>query len=271
MGASAREWERFGREDAYFGVLSQEEYRRENLDDATRARFFESGEAHVGWVLGRIRDRRGAEFSPSSVLDYGCGVGRVVLGFAQEAERAVGVDVSRSMLAEARRNAQARGLTNLDLVEPPSLDSMAAEFDLVHCGMVLQHIARREGLKILDRLLGLVAPGGVAVLQVPFGVSHRTASAFSRAMRLPLAHNIVNLVGRRPWSYPYMEMNVYSSDRLLGSVLDQEMQVIDLILERDEPARWRYDSCWLFASRPASSGGSSRRWSSATERANQPL
>jgi ubiquinone/menaquinone biosynthesis C-methylase UbiE len=271
MGASAREWERFGREDAYFGVLSQEQYRRDNLDDATRARFFESGETHVAWVLGRIRDRTGAEFSPRSVLDYGCGVGRVVLGFAEEAERAVGVDVSRSMLAEARRNAEARGLTNVDLVEPPSLDSMAAEFDLVHCGMVLQHIPRREGLRILDRLLGIVRPGGVAVVQVPFGVSHWTASAFSHAMRLPLAHNLVNLVRRRPWSYPYMEMNLYSSDLLLRSVLDQQMQVLDLMLERDEPSRWRYDSCWLFASRPASSQGTSGHWPRASERASRPL
>lgn len=271
MGASAREWERFGREDPYFGVLSQEEYRQKNLDDTTRARFFESGETHAAWVLGRIRERVGPEFAPRSVLDYGCGVGRVLLGFAKQSERALGVDVSPSMLAEASRNAEVRGLRNVEFAEPPALEAAAPEFDLVHCGMVLQHIPRPEGLKILDRLLGLVGPGGVAVLQVPFGVSHWTASAFSRAMRLPLAHNIVNLVGRRPWSYPYMEMNVYSSDRLLRSVLDQEMQVIDLILERDEPARWRYDSCWLFASRPASSAGSSRRWSSATERANQPL
>lgn len=250
MGASAREWERFGREDPYFGVLSQEEYRRKNLDETARARFFDSGESHTAWVLERIRDRMDAEFYPRKVLDYGCGVGRVLIGFAKESERALGVDVSRSMLAEARRNAEARGLTNVDLAEPPSLASEAPDFDLVHCGMVLQHIPRREGLRILDRLLGLVSPGGVAVVQVPFGVSHWTASAFSHAMRIPLAHNLVNLLGRRPWSYPYMEMNLYSADRLLRSVLDQEMEVLDLTLQEGAPARWRYDSCWLFATRP---------------------
>ena len=251
MGASAREWERFGREDAYFAVVSQEQYHRENLDDAARERFFESGRAHADWILGRIRGRVRDGYSPRSVLDYGCGVGRVLLPLAKDADRALGVDVSPSMLAEARRNAEQQGLANLELAEPPALASHAAKYELVHCGLVLQHIPNRDGWGVLDQLLGLVAPGGVAVIQVPFRVSHWTATAFSKAMRIPFAHNLVNLVGRRPWDYPYMEMNLYSADRLLSAVLDQDMRVLDLWLERGGDPRWRYDSCWLFARRPA--------------------
>jgi 2-polyprenyl-3-methyl-5-hydroxy-6-metoxy-1,4-benzoquinol methylase len=251
MGASAKQWEKFGRDDAYFGVLSHDQFRAENLDEEARERFFASGTRYVDWMRGRIRDQVGEDFEPSSVLDYGCGVGRVLIPLAQNADRAVGVDVSPSMLAEARKNARERGLGKADFVEPPALDSLKPEFDLVHCALVLQHIPVRDGEAICDKLVGLVAPGGVAVIQIPFRVSHWTASLFSRAMRIPLAHNFVNLLGRRPWSYPYMEMNIYSSDRLLRTMLDQGLVVFDVMLERGEGGRWRYDSCWLFARRPA--------------------
>jgi 2-polyprenyl-3-methyl-5-hydroxy-6-metoxy-1,4-benzoquinol methylase len=253
MGASSGQWERFAREDAYFGVVSQDQFRHENLDEEARERFFATGSTYVDWVLGRIRRHAGADYQPRTVLDYGCGVGRVLMPLAEQAERAVGVDVSPSMLAEARRNADARELTEqVDLIEPSGMAALAPEFDLVHTALVLQHIPVRDGEAIRDTLLSLVAPGGIAVLQIPFVVSHWTGSAFSRLMRVPFAHNLVNLAGRRPWSYPYMEMNVYRTDRLLAAVLDQEMTVLDLVMERGGGnARWRYDSCWLFARRPA--------------------
>ncbi len=252
MGASSRQWERFAREDAYFGVVSREEYRRENLDGQARERFFATGTSYVDWMLARIRDRAGGAFEPHAVLDYGCGVGRVLMPLAERADKAVGVDVSPSMLSEARRNADERGLEHVDLIEPSALGTLAPEFDLVHSALVLQHIPLRQGEAIRDTLLSLVGPGGIAVLQVPFAVSHWTASAFSRVMRVPFAHNLVNLIGRRPWSYPYMEMNVYRTDRLLKAVQDRGMTVLDLVLERGAgDGRWRYDSCWLFARRPA--------------------
>jgi 2-polyprenyl-3-methyl-5-hydroxy-6-metoxy-1,4-benzoquinol methylase len=251
MRASSKQWEQFAREDAYFGVVSLDEYRRENLDEEARERFFATGTTYVDWMLGRIRARTGADCEPRSVLDYGCGVGRVLMPLAAGAERAVGVDVSPSMLAEARRNADDRELTGIELVQPSALGTLAPEFELVHTALVLQHIPVRDGEAIRDTLLSLVAPGGVAVIQVPYQVSHWTATAFCRAMRVPGAHNLVNLVGRRPWSYPYMEMNVYDTGRLLTAVLDQGMTLLDLVPERGVGGRWRYDSCWLFARRPA--------------------
>lgn len=44
-----------------------------------------------------------ASFAPTSVLDAGCGTGRVALELARRGIEVVGVDVSGSMLAEARR------------------------------------------------------------------------------------------------------------------------------------------------------------------------
>ena len=60
------------------------------------------------------------------------------------AERVVGVDVSPSMLAEARRNCDARGARNVELLAADRLGTLAPEFDLVHSFIVLQHIPPRH-------------------------------------------------------------------------------------------------------------------------------
>src|SRR4051794_32833874 len=101
MHDHAEQWERFGRVDPYYGVYSTDEFRRENLDDAALDRFFASGQEHVGRVLEAARRVAGPGFAPTSILDHGCGVGRLVVPFARGADRVVGVDVSPSMLAEA--------------------------------------------------------------------------------------------------------------------------------------------------------------------------
>ena len=49
----------------------------------------------------------------------------------------------------------------------------------------------------------------------------------------------------------YVETPTNHMHVTLSAVLDQDMRVLDLWLERGADPRWRYDSCWLFARRPA--------------------
>ena len=56
------------------------------------------------------------------------------------------MDVSPSMLAEARRNCEAHGVANVSLVPVRrQLSGAEGEFDLVHSYIVLQHIEIRRG------------------------------------------------------------------------------------------------------------------------------
>lgn len=76
------------------------------------------------------------------VLDVGCGVGRWSLPLAEAGAVVTGIDLSATMIAEAARRAEARGVDKRCLflqqdVAAPELDSC---FDLILCVTVLQHV-----------------------------------------------------------------------------------------------------------------------------------
>ena len=226
-----REWEKWGQQDPYFGVLTCERFRSTQLDVAARAEFFASGHWHAQCVLASCRHYIDSAFAPRRILDFGCGVGRVLIPFAAVAEHVVGVDVSMSMLAEARRNCAELGLANVQLVlSDDDLSQVQGEFDLVHSAIVLQHIEVPRGRSLFRRLIDCLAPGGVAALQLTYGKSYhpdtlgQPASVAARPAPQPTATTLSRLLRRgagaedeerartpeTPAADPAMQMNPYN-------------------------------------------------------------
>jgi SAM-dependent methyltransferase len=168
------EWEKWGETDPYFGVLTHPRFRSGSMTEQDKVEFFESGVRHVESIMSAVERSFGGNISIGTVLDFGCGVGRLVMPFAEHATSVLGLDVSLSMLAEARRNCSDKGLTNVELLESnDSLDTIQNRyFDLVHSFIVLQHIDPRRGLRIIESLLASVAPGGVAAIHLTFARSY---------------------------------------------------------------------------------------------------
>jgi ubiquinone/menaquinone biosynthesis C-methylase UbiE len=215
----ARQWERYGALDPYFGVLSEPDYHRAQLDEAARERFFASGRRHVDELIAAARACAGVDFEPRRPLDYGCGVGRLTLPLAERCERVYGMDVSPSMLHEAERNARRSGLGNIEWVAAERLERLRGEYDLVCSFLVFQHIPVREGERIFAELVHGLRAGGFGVIHVCVRPSHRLGGAYHWAMKtVPLAYNLANLARGRAWSYPHMQMNSYSLTRL-GALL----------------------------------------------------
>lgn len=229
---SDREWERLGQRDPYYGVLSQDRFRSDRVNDDSLREFFKSGQDHIDFVLETIRTSVDPNFSPSSALDFGCGVGRCSIPLARVCQSVVGVDVSESMLQEARRNCKERSILNLELVQSDDeLSSVSDSFDLIHSFLVFQHIPPRRGERIFARLIELLSGDGVAAVQF---VYHRSDPAVVRRMgtlrrRVPLLHNFVNLLYGKPFADPLMEKNAYDLNHLF--VILQEHGVGKLHVE----------------------------------------
>lgn len=219
------DWDELARREPYFAVLTDRRYLGK-LDDAARREFFASGEADVA----RLFALAGEPARPRAALDFGCGVGRLTLALAKRAERVVGCDVSPEMTTLARKNAAEAGITNATFAQ--SLDQLRDQrFDFIVSLIVFQHIPTREGLRMLEELLALLAPGGVAVLHFSL---RRPGSALRRAMRriranVPLIHRVAQWWEGDELRLPYMQMNEYDPaevQRRVRAATGAEAQVI---------------------------------------------
>ena len=95
------------------------------------------------------------------VLDVGCGVGRWSRLLAARGAEVTGVDLSPTMIGEARRRAAAAGLAErcrFEVQDSSSLD-LGARFDLVLGVTMLQHILDRDALRAaVQRIARHVTP-----------------------------------------------------------------------------------------------------------------
>ncbi|AGX88348.1 class I SAM-dependent methyltransferase [Candidatus Symbiobacter mobilis] len=231
MGTDS-EWEQWGQRDPYYGVITHPKFRRDNFDETARSEFFESGQCHVQHILATCRQQIDSTFKPSRILDFGCGVGRLLIAFSAQAVQVVGLDVSDSMLSEARRNCEEIGVRNVVLIKSDDdLTLLEGTFDMIHSTIVFQHIQPQRGLRLFARLLGYLAPSGIGTIQITYakamyapnlGAAPSTASLTVSNVWSNLSSTLKRFIINdllSGFSYsrkdPEMQMNVYNLNQLM--------------------------------------------------------
>ena len=211
-----KEWEKFGKHDPYFGVLTHEKFQKTNMTEQNREEFFATGEHYIDHVQAKIRRHIDPNFEIGRALDFGCGVGRLVIPLASIAHEVTGVDVSSSMLREAQVNCDARKIGNVLFAKSDDdLSSIKGKFNFVHSTLVFQHIPVRRGEIIFKNLIKHLDDNGVCVLQFTYGKETLLRKLIPLIKRyIPLSSNIANLLKGRKFSFPQMEMNAYDLNRL---------------------------------------------------------
>lgn len=226
MSSTDEAWCEWGRRDPYFAVITDPKFRQSRLGEAEMQEFFQSGERHVAHVAALVRRLLGdARFAPARALDFGCGVGRVVVPLAGVAQEVVGVDISEAMLEEARRNCAQRGIGNVRFVlSDDTLSQVEGGFDFVHSFIVIQHLGVPQGRALFGRLVELVAPGGVGALHVTYAKAAHAAT-FGRPPEVVerARHGWIGAFARRlrpappadPGDDPLMQMNCHPLNDLM--------------------------------------------------------
>lgn len=210
-------WERWGQQDPYFAVLTEQKYRKVSIESA-KASFFESGQLHVADVLRKIEEHFGP-VSRGDALDFGCGVGRLSIPLAKEFNRVTGLDVSRAMLEEASKNLAERRIDNVDLVESDDVLSRLGDkrFNFIHTYIVLQHISAKRGYVIVRNLLRHLASGGTFFIHVCCRRNLplvRELVYFCKT-KIPGGYILFNMLQGKKISEPVMEGNEYDVGTLL--------------------------------------------------------
>ena len=99
-----------------------------------------------------------------TVSDVGTGTGFVAAGLAPQVKRVVAVDNSLAMLEVARKNLDALGITNVELLlgDMVSLPLQSASVDAAFANMVLHHATNPTA--VLREMTRIVKPGRVVAV-----------------------------------------------------------------------------------------------------------
>ena len=217
-------WQKWGRDDPYFGVLAEDRFAAAHIH-STRDEFFASGSADVSGMLARIEHHFGP-LARGRALDHGCGVGRLSLPLAGAFAEVVALDVAPAMLAEATANAELAGVTNIRFLPVPV----------------------RRGLAIIDALVDRLAPGGGFHLTV----SLRTDRGGKRwlywaSANIPGVKLWQNVCAGRAWNAPAMQMNDYPLGRIVARLAARGVTET-FVTTHAEP---RFATCSLIGRKPA--------------------
>jgi ubiquinone/menaquinone biosynthesis C-methylase UbiE len=122
----------------------------------------------------------GALIQPSdTVLDLGCGIGRVTRYVAPLCREIWAVDASETMLGFARRRLSDVPNVRFVLGRGTSLPDVSSEsIDLAYSLLTLQHVEREHAFLLLRELRRVLRPGGLAHLTFPNLLSDEYLRAF---------------------------------------------------------------------------------------------
>ena len=228
-------WEMFVDREPYFAVLTSPKYLRKNFTDVNEREFFQSGETVVDWVLRIIEQRLIPQFAPASILEYGCGVGRLAIPFARRPGSITAVDVSPTMLAVARGEAGRSGISHIRFQTAAEFQADDRVFDLVTCHSVFQQIAPDKGLILLRELIARIGPGGVGVFHFPYQLTSSRLVRMTRWMRsvLPGLNGVVNIARGVPFRDPFIPTCAYDLDAVLRAFARCSIDTTYILFEEE--------------------------------------
>jgi len=159
-----------------------------------------------------------------SVLELGCGMGRMTGAIADRAGRVVGVDISEGMLTHAIR--AVGGRPNVALVRTDGI-SLAPlrdrSFNLVLCNAVYQHLPSLEVVESYTREIGRVLrPDGVAL----FGLQSWTFSPY-RWLRAAAAWTLNYRGFRRLGVYSRTFLGVRLNERRVRTLFSEAGMAVE--------------------------------------------
>jgi len=161
-------WTHLGDKDAHYSVITNPQYRSENLA-SNIADFWQSGKVEATIAVDIFK-----RYQPDSNLkklicvEYGCGVGRVTFGLADYFSQTYGYDVSDSHLQHAEDTVKERKLDHISFNHrADSFMQPIEKCDLFYSKIVFQHNPPPIILCLIKQALTALNINGIAMFQVP--------------------------------------------------------------------------------------------------------
>lgn len=160
-----QDWDERARKDPFFYIAS---WRKDWNEEA----FFESGEQDYDRLVTGALARRGFLPDGKSMIELGCGAGRMTRAFARKFGSVTACDLSSEMLSRAQ--ALCRTEKNITWLQSNGTDLLSiasSSADFVFSYLVLQHMPKEEIVhSYIREMLRVLREGGLCLFQ--FNGSH---------------------------------------------------------------------------------------------------
>lgn len=166
------QWTLLGETEPHWSVLTNDEFKSDQLTEAAVDAFYRSGEDSAR-IIDLFEQRTGVKARHGVCLELGCGVGRITEHLAKRFDQVIGVDISPGNLKlcnERMAAVEAQNVTTRSVSGIEDFDALP-DFDFFYSVIVLQHNSPPIQKAILRTLLGKIRPGGGALFQIPTEMS----------------------------------------------------------------------------------------------------
>jgi len=229
-------WEAFAEREPFFAVFTHPNLLRANRTPNNEREFFDSGELLVDSIFHTIKRRLAFDFAPESILEYGCGPGRLAIPFALKAGSVTAVDRSPAMLDAARREAANQSVANIHFKTAAEFHAAKRKYDLVNSYLLFQRLPPSEGLALFRALLGCIGSGGIGAFQFLYRGAASPLVRVTRAARerVPILNGMANLLRHKPFDEPFIPSHTYDLDDIFRILVEERFENSHVVFEHHE-------------------------------------
>ena len=220
-----RHWDEFSRKDAMYAINTRPGKENGQWD---RCAFYQTGEREILRVQ-RYLGNKGYSLGGQKALDFGCGIGRLSVALGPHFDEVIGVDISPSMIAQARVEHNSKSNLSFVLNEVDNLAVFEeASFDFIYSNITLQHMAPKYAKRYIHEFVRLLKPDGLCLFQLPSRsrLDRENKSLFQKVSKFlgipPSLHRRILLLSNRlKWSIlrrPIMEMYGIPSQEVIACI-----------------------------------------------------
>lgn len=224
---SKSNWNDASRIDPFFAMTGRP------MSEWTLEEFLINGDVEVERVLHKA-SKYSLPAARESVLDFGCGIGRLARGFSRHFDRYVGVDISVGMIERARQfYADLPCCTFIVNAEDHLRIFPDRAFDFVYSFGVLQHVPSRAVVQsYLAEFLRVVTPRGLVVFQL-----HTDMTLRARLQPRRRLYNLLRSLGIESSTLTKLRLRPYDRYHVPESEVDAWVrQAGGAILEKESHA-----------------------------------
>jgi len=163
MNVAQADWELLAQMDPMWAICSDPAKAKGGWESED---FFTTGEEEINKVMFYLTSL-GVEIDyNSSVLDFGCGIGRLTRALGNRFKYVYGVDISPTMIERALAWTTDHKNVNFVCMEDCALRFQEKKFGFIYSSLVLQHIEPSTANRYIGELMDLLDSRSILVFQI---------------------------------------------------------------------------------------------------------